>query len=129
MFSFLENWYRLTQSDVIGTLLGSMDLLWLDPTTGERWTGDPALWHDWMACVQQILFPQTPENRFLLEELVASNVNYLGTVEGNRWYAQTLSDGRQLWAMVRDGEIRYGGIREKPKSFGPKTGLTSPNDP
>lgn len=129
MFCFLENWYQLTKSDDLGALLGGMDLLWLDPATGERWTGDPAAWDDWMTCVQGILFPDTPENHQLLEGLISKQENFLGTVEGNQWYASLLPDGRQLWAVVRSGKMKYGGIREHPKAFNPRTGLSSPDNP
>lgn len=129
MFCFLQHWYGLTNADAIGDLLSYMELLWLDPASGERWTGDPAIWGDWMTCVQGILFPNTPENQQLLDKLVVGQENLLGTVEGNQWYARILPDGRQLWGVVRNGAIKYGGIREHPKAFNPRTGLTSPNDP
>ena len=45
MFAFLENRYRLTESDEIGALLGSMSLL---PDGG---TADPALWEDWLKAI------------------------------------------------------------------------------
>ena len=129
MCCFLQHWYGLTKADAIGDLLSYMELLWLDPATGERWTGDPAVWDDWMKCVQDILFPGTTENHQLLEELVSKQENYLGTVEGNEWYASVLPDGRQLWAVVRSNKLKYGGIREHPKAFHPRTGLSSPDNP
>ena len=129
MFCFLQHWYRLTKADAIGDLLSYMELLWLDPASGVRWTGDPAIWGNWMACVQSILFPNTSENQQLLDELVATQENLLGTVEGNKWYARVLPDGRQLWAVVRNGTIKYGGMRDHPKTFNPRTGLSSPDDP
>jgi filamentous hemagglutinin len=93
-------------------------------------TADPAAWDDWMESVQKVLMPDTPENRRLLEMLVSHRGNQLGTdMYGNEWFAEMLSDGRQVWAKVRNGEIKYGGIRRVPKSFDPKKGLSSPNDP
>ena len=126
MVHFLERQYALDKSDDIGTLLGSLSLqIWADDTTA-----DPAAWDDWMESVQKVLMPDTPENRRLLEMLVSNRGNQLGTdMYGNEWYAEMLPDGRQVWAKVRNGEIKYGGIRKTPKSFDPKKGLSSPNDP
>lgn len=130
MICFLGNWFQLTRSDEIAVVLGGLELNWVDPSTGERWSGDPAFWGDWMRCVQNILYPDTPENRQRLEGLVSEPNNFLGRDSGGSdWYATTLPDGKQLWANVRSGEIKYGGIREKPKPFNPRTGLTSPDDP
>lgn len=128
MRGFLDNWYQLTKSDDLGTLLSGMQLLWGIQGTNERWTFDPALWGDWMACVQSILYPDTSEHRQALQELVADQENFLGVVQGDRWYARLLPDGRQLWAKMRSGEIRYGGIGEQPKAFRPGIGLFSPTD-
>jgi len=126
MVHFLERQYALDKSDEIGTLLSSLSLqIWADDTTA-----DPAAWEDWMESVQKVLMPDTPENRRLLEMLVSNRGNHLGTdMYGNEWYAEMLPDGRQVWAKVRNGEIKYGGIRRTPKSFDPKKGLSSPNDP
>jgi hypothetical protein len=126
MVHFLERQYALDKSDEIGTLLGSLSLqIWADDTTA-----DPAAWDDWMESVQKVLMPDTPENRRLLEMLVSNRGNHLGAdMYGNEWYAEMLPDGRQIWAKVRNGEIKYGGIRRTPKSFDPKKGLSSPNDP
>lgn len=46
MFVFLEHRYRLTNSDDLGALLGSMALL----PDGD--TADPALWNDWLNAVK-----------------------------------------------------------------------------
>ena len=126
MVHFLERQYALDKSDDIGTLLGSLSLqIWADDTTA-----DPAAWDDWMESVQKVLMPDTPENRRLLEMLVSNRGNQLGTdMYGYEWYAEMLPDGRQVWAKVRNGEIKYGGIRRTPKSFDPKKGLSSPSDP
>ena len=126
MVHFLERQYALDKSDDIGTLLSSLSLqIWADDMTA-----DPAAWDDWMESVQKVLMPDTPENRRLLEMLVSHRGNHLGTdMYGNEWYAEMLPDGRQVWAKVRNSEIKYGGIRRTPKSFDPKKGLSSPNDP
>ncbi len=126
MVHFLERQYALDKSDEIGTLLSSLSLqIWADDMTA-----DPAAWNDWMESVQKVLMPDTPENRRLLEMLVSNRGNQLGTdMYGYEWYAEMLPDGRQVWAKVRNGEIKYGGIRRTPKSFDPKKGLSSPNDP
>lgn len=130
MICFLEHWSQLKPSDEIAVLLGGLHLNWVDPSTGERWSGDPAFWDDWMRCVQSILYPDTPENRQRLEELISEPGNHLGKDSwGNDWYATILPDGKQLWATVRNGELQYGGLRQQPKSFNPSYGLSSPENP
>lgn len=47
MFAFLEHRYRLTESDELGALLGSMSLL---PGGG---TADPAIWEDWLNAIKE----------------------------------------------------------------------------
>ncbi|MBK7727783.1 MAG: hypothetical protein IPJ33_04565 [Gammaproteobacteria bacterium] len=47
MFAFLEGRYRLTKSDDLGALLGSMSLL---PGGG---TADPAIWDDWLNVIKE----------------------------------------------------------------------------
>ena len=47
MFAFLENRYRLYESDELGALLGSMSLL---PGGG---TADPAIWKDWLNAIKE----------------------------------------------------------------------------
>jgi hypothetical protein len=46
MYLFLENEYRLTNSDDIGGLLGGMSLL------AGGGTADPAAWDDWLDAVE-----------------------------------------------------------------------------
>jgi len=124
MYLLLEDYYRMTKSDDIGLLLSILTVQADDATS------DPAGWHDWMKSVQKVLWLNTPEHRLRLEELVSNQANYLGTDSGGSdWYARLLSDGTQIWAHVRNGEIKYGGIRNHPKPFDAKTGLTSPNNP
>jgi hypothetical protein len=47
MFAFLESRYRMTESDELGALLGSMSLL---PGGG---TADPAIWEDWLNAIKK----------------------------------------------------------------------------
>lgn len=47
MFAFLEHRYRLTESDDLGALLGSMSLL-----PGGS-TADPAIWEDWLNAIKE----------------------------------------------------------------------------
>ena len=68
--------------------------------------------------------PDTPENRKLLTDLCADQANRLGPDAKNTiWFAKILSDGKQLWAGIRDGQIRYGGLNEIPKGYNTITGL------
>lgn len=66
----------------------------------------------------------TPANRRMLEDLVSDESNYQGTCyNGKEWYAKMLPGGRQLWAEVKDGFIRNGGLNETARAFNPLTGL------
>jgi hypothetical protein len=47
MFDFVERHYRITGSDAFGALLGSMALL------DDGGTADPAIWGEWLACVER----------------------------------------------------------------------------
>jgi hypothetical protein len=69
-------------------------------------------------------FADTANNRQLLIEVVSNKENFLGIDQfGNEWYGKILSDGKQVWASVRNNIIRNGGLNEYPKVFNPKTGL------
>jgi len=93
-------------------------------------TGDPAAWGDWMACVQKALLPDTPEMREMLYNLVSHKQNHQGwDTSGSDWYAQILPDGKQLWANMWHGKVRYAGIRTVPRAFDPEKGLSSPSNP
>lgn len=48
MVNFLEKYYKRTNSDEIGGLLG--DIMLID----ERTTADPASWQDWLESVERI---------------------------------------------------------------------------
>lgn len=53
----------------------------------------------------------TEANRQRLLQVVSKPTNFLGTDRaGNDWYAETLADGTQIWARVRNGKIVNGGI-------------------
>lgn len=47
MYAFLAGMYERTQSDELGALLGSLSLL------PDRKPADPAMWTDWLKCVQK----------------------------------------------------------------------------
>jgi hypothetical protein len=47
MYAFLVELYERTQSNTLGSLLGSMSLL------PDGKTADPAIWSDWLRCVQR----------------------------------------------------------------------------
>ena len=73
----------------------------------------------------------TPENRNLLRKLVQDIKNHLGKDETFQrdWYAKPLKDDKQLWAWMRNGKIRDGGLNNKPLPWNNKTGLCSPTKP
>ena len=48
-YAFLENWYELTHSEDVGSLLGSMSLL------EDGITADPALWEDWCEAGESVV--------------------------------------------------------------------------
>ncbi|OYD08798.1 hypothetical protein [Paludifilum halophilum] len=48
MALFLEEHYKRTDSDDIALLLGSMQFL------KDGNTADPAIWNDWLDCIQKI---------------------------------------------------------------------------
>ena len=75
-------------------------------------------------------FADTPANRAALSDMVANSANFVCIDQyGTAWFAMILPSGEQLWATVRDGQIRNGGINEIPKSADPLTGLSSPTKP
>ena len=49
MYSFLDEYYQITKSDSLGSLLGSMSLL----EDGD--TADPAILSDWKDAVKKVL--------------------------------------------------------------------------
>ncbi len=60
----------------------------------------------------------TPENRAQLLALISDPAAFAGEDRyGTRWYARTLSDGRQLWAQRRGNRLRNGGINAPPRDF------------
>lgn len=66
----------------------------------------------------------TPENRNLLTDMASNKKNFQGVDRfGLEWYAKTLDNGKQLWARVRNGCIKNGGLNEIAQTFNPSTGL------
>ncbi|MEU4215459.1 FG-GAP-like repeat-containing protein [Actinoplanes sp. NPDC026623] len=66
----------------------------------------------------------TSANRSLLEGTANNKQNYLGQDQyGNDWYAQTRTDGSQVWARVRNGQITNGGVNATPGTWDPLRGL------
>jgi hypothetical protein len=47
MYEFLVDYYKRTNSDDIGGLLGSMS------TLADGGTADPAIWHDWLLSIEK----------------------------------------------------------------------------
>jgi hypothetical protein len=54
MFSFLEELYERTHYDEIGALLGQIQMM------SDGGSADPAMWHDWLRCVRQVLAKDGP---------------------------------------------------------------------
>ncbi len=48
MYAYLDTVYDRTKSDDLGGLLGGMS------TVGDCETADPAVWHEWLECVEQV---------------------------------------------------------------------------
>ena len=68
----------------------------------------------------------TPENRKIIEDMVNNRNNRLGHASKYEKdvYAKITSEGKQIWAEVRNGQIRHAGINEVPKTFNSITGLS-----
>lgn len=48
MYQYLVYVYEITKSDGLGGLLGDMSSL------GDGETADPAVWHEWLRCIDQV---------------------------------------------------------------------------
>jgi len=60
-------------------------------------------------------------NRRILIDVASRRANFLGTDRaGNAWYAETLTDGTQVWVRVRNDKVVNGGLNQSSRSF---TGL------
>jgi len=67
----------------------------------------------------------TPANRELLIGVASDPANFLITDKyGNQWFAKLTADGKQIWAVLREGYVRYGGLNETPKVCHSETGLS-----
>lgn len=74
--------------------------------------------------------PDTPANRQLLQSVADDATATLGTDRfGNVWSARINSDGTQTWVQSRNGVIINGGVNQTPRTFNPRTGLSSPVGP
>jgi N-acetylneuraminic acid mutarotase len=73
--------------------------------------------------------PDTPANRKLILDVASNRKNYYGKdMFGNEWYALRRSDGSQVWAQVRNGQIRNGGLNPTPRPWNPQTGFSYPRN-
>lgn len=67
----------------------------------------------------------TLANRNLLIVTASNTQNWIGKDKyGNEWFANTLTDGSQVWVQVRNGQIRNGGLNQTPRPFNLQTGLS-----
>ncbi|MBO5753764.1 MAG: hypothetical protein J6S69_08785 [Proteobacteria bacterium] len=71
--------------------------------------------------------PNTTENQEMILTMVNDEENFIGKSKSKytelEWYAQTLDNGKQLWASVRNGKIENCGMNEKERPFDKETGL------
>jgi len=57
-------------------------------------------------------------NRRILLDVANRQENFRGTDGfGTDWFMETLGDGTQVWAQVRDGKITNGGLNPSPIEF------------
>ncbi|GER88989.1 hypothetical protein KDW_31510 [Dictyobacter vulcani] len=126
MILYLDSYGQRINSEDIASLLGDLDTNIWDGDT----TGDPAAWYDWMYCVQEVLLAEDKEARRIVELLITDERNKRGKdVAGNEVYLKNLDDGRQAWALLRNGRFLFGGIREEPREFNNLKPFTSPREP
>ena len=60
-------------------------------------------------------------NRRILIDVASQRANFLGTDRaGNARYAETLTDGTQVWVRVRNDKVVNGGLNQRPRRL---TGL------
>lgn len=56
MYAYLVTVYERTPSDELGGLLGDMS------NVGDGETADPAVWHEWLRCVNQVKLSKVDTN-------------------------------------------------------------------
>ncbi len=60
-------------------------------------------------------------NRRILIDVASRRANFFGTDRaGNAWYAETPTNGTQVWVRVRSDKVVNGGLNQRPRSL---TGL------
>jgi hypothetical protein len=60
-----------------------------------------------------------PEARKIIENIVSDKKYYDGLDKyGTQWYSKIMSNGKQIWAGVRNHTIRYAGINDIPLAKG-----------
>lgn len=92
--------------------------------TGNKLTTNEAQLKHMFRDAEGHFLQDNPANRAVIEKAAGSNKNLLGVDKyGNSWYAETLPNGTQAWAEMRNGVITEGGLNQVPKVFDPKTGL------
>jgi hypothetical protein len=121
--AFLQADYDRAPSEPVFDLLAMTDPF-------GRGTSDPAMWYDWLAAISSVMLPRTPEVEQLIQDTVSNDAYFVGTTgEGDRWYAQTLADGSQLWVYTYDGEVQAAGHHRVPHVFDESGGLVHPSNP
>ncbi len=92
--------------------------------TGNKMTTNEAQMKHMFRKADGHFLQDTPANRAAIEKAASNSKNFLGVDKyGNSWYAETLPNGTQTWAEVRNGIITEGGLNQVPKVFDPITGL------
>lgn len=70
--------------------------------------------------------PETAENKRLIISVANDPNCYIGTdAKNKKWYAKTLSDGRQVWVSVYNSVICDAGVNSPPRQFDPESGLNN----
>lgn len=123
MVKFLEAYYPHAPADGLSGLLSDVSTsIWQN-----RMPGDPAAWYDWLKAVQEVIVPDTAENRAYIARLVADQHKRVGRdQQGVEWYADILPDGSQAWVCGGNGYPTYAGRNRVPHPFDAHMGLAGP---